>query len=263
RGYPGWHIECSAMSMKFLGETFDIHCGGIDHINVHHTNEIAQTEAATGKKWVNYWLHGEFLVLNKEKMAKSAGNFITIADVVKNGYDPLDYRYFCLSGHYRSQLQFSWESLDSSRNARLNIIEKVKSCYEEAGKKIIEKASDLSDYAQKVISNFRDTLEDDLNCPKALAVLWTMLKDPKISPIEKVFLAVEFDKILGISLWKEINKESNITINDEVSNLIKEREQARKNRDFKQADVLRDKLKELGIEIKDTPDGTVWSIRTE
>ncbi|MCL2294122.1 MAG: cysteine--tRNA ligase [Spirochaetes bacterium] len=258
RGYPGWHIECSAMAIKYLGEHFDIHCGGIDHINVHHTNEIAQTEAATGKKWVNYWLHAEFLVLNKEKMAKSAGNFLTLAELVKRGYDPLDYRYFCLTGHYRSQLQFSWESLDSSRNARLNIIEKVKSCYEEAGKKTVGKASELSDYAQKLIFNFRDSLEDDLNCPKALAVVWTMLKDSKVSAIEKVFLAIEFDKVLGLSLWEEVNRESNISIDDEVSNLIKEREEARKNRDFKQADVLRDKLKDLGIELKDTPDGTVW-----
>ena len=260
RGYPGWHIECSAMSMKLLGENFDIHCGGIDHINVHHTNEIAQSEAATGKKWVNYWLHGEFLVLNKEKMAKSAGNFLTIANIVKKGYDPLDYRYFCLTGHYRSQLQFSWESLDSSRNARLNIIEKIKSCYEEAGRKAAkaEKASDLSEHAQKIISDFRATIEDDLNCPKALAVVWTMLKDPKISSAEKVFLAIEFDKILGLSLWEEINKEADTAITDEVNNLIKEREIARKNKDFKQADVIRDKLKELGIEIKDTSDGTVW-----
>ena len=258
RGYPGWHIECSAMSMKYLGENFDIHCGGIDHINVHHTNEIAQSEAATGKKWVNYWLHGEFLVLNKEKMAKSAGNFLTLADLAKKGYSPLDYRYFCLTGHYRSQLQFSWESLDSARNGRLNIIEKVKSCYEESDKKITQKVSDLSDYAQKLILNFKESFEDDLNCPKALAVLWTMLKDTNISPDEKVFLANEFDKVLGLSLWEEINKESDTTIADEVSNLIKERENARKNKDFKQADVIRDKLKELGIEIKDTPEGTVW-----
>ena len=258
RGYPGWHIECSAMSMRYLGEQFDIHCGGIDHINVHHTNEIAQSEAATGKKWVNYWLHGEFLVLNKDKMAKSAGNFLTLTDLVKKGYDPLDYRYFCLTGHYRSQLQFSWESLDSGRNARQNIIEKVKSYYEETSRKVAEKSSDLSEYAQNLILNFKDSLEDDLNCPKALAVLWTMLKDSKVLPMEKVYLALEFDKVLGLSLKEEINKESNITIDEEVSNLIKERENARKNRDFKQADVLRGKLKELGIEIKDTPDGTIW-----
>ena len=258
KGYPGWHIECSAMSMKFLGENFDIHCGGIDHINVHHTNEIAQSEAATGKKWVNYWLHGEFLVLNKAKMAKSAGNFFTLANIIEKGYDPLDYRYFCLTGHYRTQLQFSWESLDSARNARLNIIEKVKSCYEEAGRKISEKASELSDYAQEQILSFKESLEDDLNCPKALAVLWTMLKDSKIDPMEKVFLALEFDKVFGFSLWKEINRESDKTNDNEVDNLIKEREDARKNRNFKQADVIRDKLKELGVDVKDTPDGPVW-----
>lgn len=261
RGYPGWHIECSAMSMKFLGEHFDIHCGGIDHINVHHTNEIAQSEAATGRKWVNYWIHGEFLVLSKAKMAKSAGNFLTLDDIVKKGYEPLDYRYFCLTGHYRSQLQFSWESLDSSRNARLNLIEKVKSCFEEASKKAAEPAN-LSEYAGKIAADFKDSLEDDLNCPKALAVVWTMLKDSKISPEEKLYLALEFDKVMGFSLSEAINKESDKTIDSEISNLIasliKEREEARKNRDFKRSDVIRDKLKELGVEIKDTPAGTVW-----
>ena len=125
RGYPGWHIECSAMSMKYLGEHFDIHCGGADHIPVHHTNEIAQSEAATGSRWVNYWLHGEWLLLEKEKMAKSSGNFITLATLTEKGYDPLDYRYFCLGAHYRTQLAFSWESLDAARTGRQGVVDKI------------------------------------------------------------------------------------------------------------------------------------------
>ncbi|GAG48449.1 unnamed protein product, partial [marine sediment metagenome] len=124
-GYPGWHIECSAMSMKYLGEHFDIHCGGIDHIYVHHTNEIAQSEAATGRRWVNYWLHGEFLVLSKEKMAKSAGNFLTLSSLMEEGFHPLDFRYFCLGAHYRSQLQFSFQGLNAARQARRNLLERI------------------------------------------------------------------------------------------------------------------------------------------
>ncbi|MCK5154016.1 MAG: cysteine--tRNA ligase, partial [Spirochaetales bacterium] len=125
RGYPGWHLECSAMSMKYLGDQFDIHCGGIDHISIHHTNEIAQSEAASGKKWVNYWMHNEFLIMNKGKMAKSSGNFITLDSLIEDGFDPLDYRYFSLGGHYRSQLQFSIESLGSAKSARENLFERV------------------------------------------------------------------------------------------------------------------------------------------
>ena len=125
RGYPGWHIECSAMSMRYLGEHFDIHCGGIDHVPVHHTNEIAQSEAATGARWVNYWLHGEFLVLEKEKMAKSSGRFLTLGRLVEEGFDPLDYRFFCLGAHYRTQLQFSFEGLEAARNGRANLVERI------------------------------------------------------------------------------------------------------------------------------------------
>ncbi len=256
KGYPGWHIECSAMSMRYLGESFDIHCGGIDHINVHHTNEIAQSEAASGKKWVNYWLHGEFLVMNKSKMAKSAGNFITLSTLKEKGYDPLDYRYFCLSGHYRSQLQFSFESLDAARTARVNLVERVKALNAEALGAVPDK---LSEKGTLYLEDFKSGIEDDLNCPKALAVFWTMLKDQNLEAGEKLSLALMFDKVTGLELSeKKDEKEEIAELDDNIRRLIDEREEARKSKDFARSDSLRSELKMLGIEIKDTPDGTVW-----
>lgn len=254
KGYPGWHIECSAMSMKYLGETFDIHCGGIDHINVHHTNEIAQSEAATGKKWVNYWLHGEFLVMNKEKMAKSAGNFLTLEVLKEKGYDPLDYRYFCLAGHYRSQLQFSWESLDGARTARLGIIEKLKLLYINGKSYNIP----IEGGALKYKEEFKASIDDDLNCPKVLAVFWTMLKDSTLSAEEKIALSFDFDRITALSIKEQLEKGESVEeeIPESVKQLAEDRSEARKRKDFKEADRLRDEIATLGYEIKDTPNGT-------
>ncbi len=256
RGYPGWHVECSAMSMKYLGEQFDIHCGGIDHVNIHHTNEIAQTEAATGKKWVNYWLHGEFLVMNKAKMAKSAGNFLTLSVLEEKGYDPLDYRYFCLGGHYRSQLQFSWESLDSAKTARNNLVEKMKNLLENSRKSDI---ISIGKAAEKYLEDFRTGISDDLNLPKALAVVWTLLKDRGISDSEKLTLISDFDRVLGLDLEKKaLSEDEKEDIDQKVLDLIKEREDARIIKDFARSDEIRDQLKDMGIEIKDTADGTKW-----
>ncbi len=248
RGYPGWHIECSAMSMKYLGDHFDIHCGGIDHIPVHHTNEIAQSEAATGKKWVNYWLHGEFLVMSKEKMAKSAGNFITLSTLVEKGYDPLDYRYLCLGAHYRSQLQFSFEALDSARNARLALVDRIVRLKENV------KGKDRKEVAKnKYLEAFERDITDDLNAPRALADLWNMLKDTSINDEEKLTTALVMDKILGLKLKEaEVPK---LELDDEILAMIEERKKARANRDFKKADEIREKLKERGIILEDTPDG--------
>ncbi len=256
KGYPGWHIECSAMSRRYLGDQFDIHCGGIDHVNIHHTNEIAQTEAATGKKWVNYWLHGEFLVMNKAKMAKSAGNFLTLAVLEEKGYNPLDYRYFCLGGHYRSQLQFSWESLDSAKTARNNLVEKVRNLLEKGKKADI---SNIGSAAGKYCEDFRNSINDDLNLPKALAVVWTLLKDKEISEDEKLTLILDFDRVLGLDLENTASAEEKADdVDQKVLDLIEERAEARKNRDFAKSDEIRDTLKEMGIEIKDTADGTKW-----
>ncbi|MBQ6905184.1 MAG: class I tRNA ligase family protein, partial [Spirochaetia bacterium] len=257
KGYPGWHLECSAMSMKYLGKHFDIHCGGIDHIPIHHTNEIAQSEAATGEKWVNYWLHAEFLVLNKSKMSKSAGNFLTLDRLVEQGYEPLDYRYFCLGGHYRSQLQFSFESLDAAKKARANLNRTVRELMDKT--KPADKAQ-LSDAAKKYIEIFTSDISDDLNSPRALACIWTLLKDNGLSDAEKLALILDFDRVLGLKLDSvpELPKEdeSLAEVPAEVQALIDQRNQARKAKDFATADQCRAKIKELGYEIKDTPQGT-------
>ncbi|MCL2127707.1 MAG: cysteine--tRNA ligase, partial [Treponema sp.] len=194
KGYPGWHIECSAMSVKYLGEQFDIHAGGIDHIPIHHTNEIAQTEAATGKKpWVRFWLHNEFLVMDKGKMSKSAGGFLTLQRLIDEGYDPLDYRYFLLGGHYRSQLQFSWEGLDGARNSRKSLLDKVFSLAARAGK-APEKVT------VTYLEAFDRALEDDLNTPRALAELWGLLRDGSIEPQQALSAVFDMDRALGLGL---------------------------------------------------------------
>ena len=250
RGYPGWHIECSAMSMKYLGDHFDIHCGGIDHIPVHHTNEIAQSEAATGKKWVNYWLHGEFLVMSKEKMAKSAGNFITLSTLIERGYDPLDYRYFCLGAHYRSQLQFSFEALDSARNARLALMDRIARLKEKVGNIELEGKEKPKN---RYLEIFERDITDDLNAPRALADLWNMLKDTSLTDEEKLLTASVMDKVLGLKLSKAKLPEPEL--DEEVLAMIEERKKARARKDFKKADEIREKLKERGIFLEDTPDG--------
>ncbi len=255
-GYPGWHIECSAMSMKYLGETFDIHCGGIDHIPVHHTNEIAQSEAATGKKWVNYWVHGEFLLMDKQKMAKSAGNFITLQTLVDSGYDPLDYRYFCLGGHYRSQLVFNYESLDASRNARVNLNDRVialKSAVEPA------EVNAISESAAKYLTDFDGHLANDLNAPRALSEMWQLLKDSSISEQDKLTAVLQMDRVLGLRLDELEAALPELT--EEEAALVQQREDARKSKDWQKADEARDKLLSMGIIIKDTPQGPRWTKR--
>jgi cysteinyl-tRNA synthetase len=257
RGYPGWHIECSAMSMKHLGEQFDIHCGGVDHISVHHSNEIAQSEAATGKTpWVKYWLHGEFLVLAKEKMAKSAGNFLTLGSIVEKGYDALDYRYFCLGAHYRSPLQFGFQALDAAQSGRHNMIERILRLKEEnpnpgAPGNIAGKAAGL-------LESFRDALEQDLNIPKALVPFWELIKDDSIAPEQKLATLSEMDRVLGLDIASVEPEELDPQLQDEVQALIGEREQARSSKDFARADEIRDRLRRMGIILEDTPAGVRW-----
>ena len=242
RGFPGWHIECSAMSIKYLGEQFDIHCGGIDHIPVHHTNEIAQSEAATGKKWVNYWVHGEFLILEKEKMAKRKAEFITLKNLIDKGYDPLAYRYFCFTAHYRSPLSFSWEAMDSAQNS-----------FESFKNKIVEIKEDLAskpkknDYKKK----FDEATNDDLNMPIAMSVVWSVIKDKELGNKEKYGLLLDFDKILGFDI-ESFGKEK---VPEEVLKLVEERERAREQKAFKKADELRDEIKTKGYVVEDTPHG--------
>ena len=251
RGFPGWHIECSAMSTKYLGEQFDIHCGGIDHIPVHHTNEIAQTEAATGKKpWVKYWMHGEFLVMEKEKMAKSGENFIRLQTLIDKGYEPLVYRYLCFTAHYRSQLKFSWEAMEGAKGS-----------FEALKRKVIEIKTNLGDSkgGNKLgmyKSQFGDFLNDDLNIPMTLSLMWGVLKDNELGNKEKYELILEFDRIFGFGVedWKE----EKVELTDEIEWMIMQREEARKKKDFKAADQIRDELKAKGIVLEDTPEGVKW-----
>ncbi len=252
-GYPGWHVECSAMSMRYLGEQFDIHCGGVDHINVHHTNEIAQSESATGKTWVNFWIHGEFLVMGQHKMAKSKGNFITLRTLQEENYDPLDYRYFCLGGHYRSQLQFTFDSLDAARKARLNLVERVHEL--RAAVDSVPALEALGDKARRYLEEFQENVTNDLHVPKALSVLWTLMKDEAVLPADKLAVVFDMDRVLGLKL-EDVKEEQ--SIDGDTEKLIKEREEARAQKDFARADQIRDELLEKGIELKDTPKGTVW-----
>jgi len=268
RGYPGWHIECSAMSIKYLGEQFDIHAGGIDHIPIHHTNEIAQSEAATGKKpWVRYWLHNEFLVLDKGKMSKSAGGFLTLQVLIDKGYDPLDYRYFLLGGHYRSQLQFSWDGLEGAKNARASLTDKIRALAKKAGRAGENGGSVLcaAQNAAKYIQAFNTALEDDLNTPRALAELWGLIRDSSIEPQAALAAAFDMDEVLGLGLRSALEQEKPPedsgmpeAFRQEIEKIIAERAAAKQAKDFTQADRLRQNLKERGIILEDGPGGTTW-----
>jgi len=255
KGFPGWHVECSAMAMKHLGETIDIHCGGEDAVAVHHTNEIAQSEAATGRPFANYWLHGRFLVMGElGKMSKSAGGFITVQTLAGKGLDPLDYRYFCFTAHYRKQLEFTWESLDSSGKALASLRETVAKLAEEtAFKKTAAKLDKGAAYYLK----FVEALADDLNVPQALAALWEALRSPALAPEEKLGFALAADEVLGLELNRAPVVEA---LPPELLALVEERGQARKNKDFKRSDELRKELLEKGVLVEDTPNGARWKL---
>jgi cysteinyl-tRNA synthetase len=275
RGYPGWHIECSAMSVKYLGEQFDIHAGGIDHVAIHHTNEIAQSEGATGKHpWVKYWVHNEFLVLDKGKMSKSAGGFLTLQSLVEKGYDPLDYRYFLAGGHYRTQLQFSWDSLDSARNSRKSLLERVGTlaALARSAGTIGELAADsrraaTGDAALKRLNAFNEALDDDLSTPRALAELWGLLRDNEVSPADALKTAFCMDRALGLKLesavtgqdqGEESEKKENSEFITQIEALIAKRAAAKSAKDYVLADTIRNELLERGIILEDTKDGSIW-----
>ncbi len=255
KGFPGWHIECSAMSLKFLGAQFDIHCGGIDHIPVHHTNEIAQTEAATGRTpWVNLWMHGEFLILDKGKMSKSSGEFLTLQAVVDKGYDPLDYRMFCLGTHYRAPLNFSFEALDGAKAARLSLRSKTVSF------SLVMPASYAPEHqvvAHPLWQKFWAQVSDDLNSPRALAVVWDVLKDAELDPILKAGLLAKMDAWLGLDLLAPESAAE--PLNEQQQGLLDERAAARAAKDFAASDRLRDALAAQGIWVKDGKTGQSWS----
>jgi cysteinyl-tRNA synthetase len=254
RGFPGWHIECSAMAMAHLGATLDIHCGGTDHIRVHHTNEIAQSEAATGKLFSRFWIHGGWLLEAPNesggggKMSKSAGEFITLDYLMKKGYAPMDYRYFCLTAHYRSYLNFSWEALDSARDSLKSLRRKTDP--------LIGKATTIaSDNAQGWQRRFQEAAYDDLGFPQAVAVLNQMLKDPDLLEGEKAALVRDYDRLLGLRLTEKAEG-ADKALPGPLHALLDERKDARKNKDWKRSDEIRDLFKAKGFGVKDNPDGT-------
>ena len=260
KGRPGWHIECSAMSMKYLGETFDIHCGGVDNMFPHHENEIAQSEAATGKVFVHYWMHNEHLLVEGKKMAKRLGNFYTLRDLLLKGCDPLAIRYLLLSTHYRQQFNFTFEGLNAAKGAieRLaNLLRRLQDANGNSGK---EKLAQLFDTVQ---SGFREAMDDDLNVSVALAALFdfareinNLLDNNAVSSEEAkkaTTIILDFDKVLGV-----IPKAKEETLPKEAAELIKKREEARKNKDWKTADQIRQQLKAMGITVEDTAQGMRW-----
>lgn len=248
-GFPGWHLECSALSLKYLGDHLDIHAGGTDHIKVHHTNEIAQSEAYLGHTWTNYWFHAEFLVLQDNvKMSKSSGNYLTVDSLIEEGYSPLDYRYFCLNANYSRQLTFSWDAMDSARtsNARLRkrILELKKASTGRQG-------TPSEDY----LLQFFGDIFHDLNVSRSLGVLWNLLKDEGVRDEDKLATALLFDELLSLDL-KHVEEEVK-ELPPEVLDLIARRDEARKNKDYQASDQLRDELTAMGYTVKDSKEGTL------
>jgi cysteinyl-tRNA synthetase len=284
-GFPGWHIECSAMAMRYFGERLDIHCGGIDHISVHHTNEIAQAECALGHEWVNWWMHGEFLTFPKSadgeaaRMSKSSGEFLTLERLIERGFDPLAYRYFLFTAHYRQQLAFTWEGLEAAGNALAKVRKTIQDLvpYAEGNERPIPSR----------MERFREAVEDDLNMPRALAAMWGVLREAEEPPGELLATLLEMDKVFGLGFasieaqpdrlsdgdrdriakaifgdppedplpeieWRLKNVE------EEIDRLVEMRTQARKGKDFAEADRIRDRLAEAGIVLEDGPEGTKW-----
>jgi len=248
-GFPGWHIECSAMASKYLGERLDIHCGGIDHIPVHHTNERAQSEARFGHRWVNTWMHAEFLIVDAGgKMSKSAGEFLTLRAVTDRGFEPAHYRFFCLGTLYRHPLRFSWEALRAARNSYENLKNRVVSW------KLAPDENGGSDGIEAYRSAFWEAMSNDLHTPTGLSVLWDVAKDTELGPKAKLALLSEFDRILGIG----VDAFRRPAIAPELAALISEREAARQRKEWSTADAIRNQLLEAGIQLKDTVDGTDW-----
>ena len=250
-GFPGWHMECSAMAMKNLGETIDIHCGGEDHIAVHHTNEIAQSEAATGKTFANYWMHVRFLINSDGKMSKSKGDFLTVATLPKE-YEPLAYRYYCLQTHYRKQLEFSWEGMKAAQQGLKGLRALACKAKKEANDKM-----EVLDAETPYVIKFANAISDDLNMSAALAATWETLKDSSLPAEKRYAFAVAADNVLALDLFKEDQPE-NEELPPEIKSMIKEREEARKAKDWAKSDELRNELLKKGISVKDTPKGTEW-----
>lgn len=241
-GFPGWHIECSAMSMKYLGESFDIHTGGIDHIPTHHQAEIAQSEAATEKQYVKYWLHNEHLRVNGQRISKSLGTSILLSELIEKGYSPLAYRYFLLLSHYRTPSNFTWEGLEAAETALKRLRHAVAELRAVAGEGVVR-----TSYTKE----FMEALGEDLNTAQALAVVWKLVKDDTVSASDKFTTLQEFDMVLGLDLDKEEE------IPEEITTLLEAREHARASKDYAESDRLRDQIRELGYMVEDRDSGQI------
>lgn len=262
-GYPGWHIECSAMSMKYLGDQFDIHCGGYDHITVHHTNEIAQSEAATQKPWVNYWMHAQFLTVGGEKMGKSKGNLYLIKDFEDRKIEPMAFRFLAINSHYRSHLNFTWDTVANSLTAYQKLKRSVLTLKDASTAVSSSNSSNISQtfspLQQELNDEFESALFDDLNTASAVTTTWKVLNEDNLSPEQKLILLFKFDQILGLGIedWKE----DEIVFSQDTKNLVVQRDLARKNKDWKESDRLRDLLNSQGYLVEDSQSGTVLKNR--
>jgi len=250
RGFPGWHLECSAMSIKYLGNHFDIHCGGIDHVPIHHTNEIAQAEACTGEKFVNYWLHGEFLIEENGKMSKSKEEFLRLQKLIDKGYSPLEYRYFLLMTHYRKKIKFSYGNLDAARNGYRNLIGRIKEIKADSYAGRIP-TGDTEEFETR----FRKSVNDDLNVTEGLAICWEVLKDNELSSADKILLINNFDKVLGLGFASIKPEGPAEKIPEEITKLAEQRIQAKAEKKFSEADRLRDEITGRGYKITDDKNG--------
>lgn len=252
-GYPGWHIECSCISLKYLGEELDIHCGGVDNIFPHHTNEIAQTESYIGKKWCNYWVHTEHLNDSTGKMSKSKGEFLTVDLLISKGYNPLSYRLLCLQSHYKKQLVFTYESLDIAQNTYNKLLNKIKNI-----KSLVQSTDNVDEENFNSYNDkFKQALEDNLNTSNALTVLYDVIKS-NISNITKIKLIESFDKVLSLDLLKE--DKTNTEDVSYINKMIEKRTEAKKNKNYELADSIRNELLEKGIILKDTREGTTYEV---
>ena len=251
-GYPGWHIECSGISYKIFGDYLDIHCGGVDNIFPHHTNEIAQSEAFLGHKWCNYWCHGAHLNDESGKMSKSNGEFLTVSLLEKKGYSPLDYRFFCLNSHYRNSLVFTYDSLDIARNAYKKVKNKVSLLKEEGD---IQK--DLFD---KYRGMFCDAISNDLNTSSMITVLYDVLKANELNNTTKIELLKDFDRVLSLDLFVEDDSSIDKDFEEYITNMINERNEAKKNKDYARADEIRNTLLEKKVKLIDTREGTTFEL---